>query len=78
MVHVTHPAAGGGRAGGDQAEDVRRSLILPPTVFGPQPTTDAAAFYTAGVPIVNFLTAPFYLFDSWTRSTRSTGRAWCR
>jgi hypothetical protein len=47
-----------------EAEDLRRSLIMPPTVFGPQPTTDAAAFYTAGVPIVNFLAAPFYLFDS--------------
>jgi hypothetical protein len=47
-----------------EAEDLRRSLIMPPTVFGPQPTTDAAAFYSAGVPIVNFLAAPFYLFDS--------------
>ncbi len=47
-----------------QSEDLRRSLILPPTFFGPAPTTDGAAFYRAGVPLVNFLTAPFYLFDA--------------
>jgi hypothetical protein len=46
------------------AEDLRRSFILPPDVFGPKPTTDGADFYPAGVPIVNFLTAPFYLFDA--------------
>ena len=46
-----------------QAEDLRRSLILPPTVFGRCPTTDGCSFHLAGVPIVNFLTAPFYLFD---------------
>jgi hypothetical protein len=45
-------------------EDVRRSLVLPPTVFGDAPTTDGSAFYLAGVPIVHFLTAPMYLFDS--------------
>jgi hypothetical protein len=43
---------------------VRRSLVLPPTVFGDAPTTDGSAFYLAGVPIVHFLTAPMYLFDS--------------
>jgi hypothetical protein len=47
-----------------EAEDLRRSLIMPPTAFGPAPTTDGAAFHLAGVPLVNFLTAPFYLFDS--------------
>jgi hypothetical protein len=47
-----------------EAEDLRRSLILPPTAFGPRPTTDGGDFHLAGVPIVNFLTAPFYLFDS--------------
>ncbi len=47
-----------------EAEDLRRSLILPPTVFGPRPTTDAGEFHLAGVPIVNYLTAPFYLFDA--------------
>jgi hypothetical protein len=46
-----------------EAEDLRRSYILPPDAFGPKPTTDAADFYPAGVPIVNFLAAPFYLFD---------------
>jgi len=47
-----------------EEEDLRRSLILPPTAFGPRPTTDGGDFHLAGVPIVNFLTAPFYLFDS--------------
>jgi len=47
-----------------EAEDLRRSFILPPEVFGPRPTTDGSAFYVAGVPIVNYLTAPFYLFDA--------------
>ncbi len=46
-----------------QAERLHRSFILPPTVFGPHPTTDGGPFHAAGVPLVNFLTAPFYLFD---------------
>ncbi|HMA46697.1 MAG TPA: hypothetical protein VKP11_05780, partial [Frankiaceae bacterium] len=33
-------------------------------VFGPMPTTDGAYFHPAGVPLVHFLTAPMYLFDS--------------
>jgi hypothetical protein len=50
--------------GAIEAEDMRRSFILPPTALGRRPTTDGSEFYVAGVPIVNFLTAPFYLFDS--------------
>jgi Peptidase family M28 len=46
------------------AEQLERSLILPPDVFGPIPTTDGGPFHLAGVPLVNFLTAPFYLFDA--------------
>ncbi|GAG24979.1 unnamed protein product, partial [marine sediment metagenome] len=46
------------------AEDLRRSLIVPPTIFANQPTTDGGAFHLEGVPLVNFLTAPVYLFDS--------------
>ena len=46
------------------AEQLERSLILPPEVFGPIPTTDGGPFHLAGVPLVNFLTAPFYLFDA--------------
>jgi Zn-dependent M28 family amino/carboxypeptidase len=44
--------------------DLRRSFILPPTVFGDAPPTDGSAFYGAGVPLVQFLTAPMYLFDA--------------
>jgi hypothetical protein len=47
-----------------EAEDLSRSMIVPPTMFGPKPTTDGADFYLAGVPLVNYLTAPFYLFDA--------------
>jgi hypothetical protein len=47
-----------------QAEDLRRSLIVPPDIFGPHPTTDGGFFHMEGVPLVNFLTAPMYLFDS--------------
>jgi hypothetical protein len=46
------------------AENLERSMILPPDVFGPSPTTDGGPFHLAGVPLVNFLTAPFYLFDA--------------
>jgi hypothetical protein len=44
--------------------DLRRSLILRPDTFGPMPTTDGAYFHPAGVPLVHFLSAPMYLFDS--------------
>ncbi|MGH7814955.1 MAG: M28 family metallopeptidase [Candidatus Binataceae bacterium] len=46
------------------AERIGRSLILPPEVFGQHPTTDGGPFHLEGVPLVNFLTAPFYLFDA--------------
>jgi hypothetical protein len=45
-------------------EDLRRSLVVPPDVFGPHPTTDGGFFHLHGVPLVNFLTAPMYLFDA--------------
>jgi hypothetical protein len=46
-----------------QAEKLGRSFILPPDIFGPHPTTDGGPFHASGVPLVNYLTAPFYLFD---------------
>jgi hypothetical protein len=46
-----------------EAERLGRSFILPPDVFAPWPTTDGGPFHKEGVPLVNFLTAPFYLFD---------------
>jgi hypothetical protein len=46
-----------------EAERLDRSLILAPDAFGEQPTTDGGAFHPRGVPLVNYLTAPFYLFD---------------
>lgn len=47
-----------------KAEKLDRSLILPPDILGDRPTTDGGAFHLAGVPLVNYLTAPFYLFDA--------------
>jgi hypothetical protein len=44
--------------------ELGRSLIMPPTALGDAPPTDGSRFYIAGVPIMNFLTAPMYLFDS--------------
>jgi len=46
-----------------KAEQLERSLIIAPDVFGDRPTTDGGLFHIAGVPLVNYLTAPFYLFD---------------
>jgi Peptidase family M28 len=60
----TEPALEEAVADALRQEDLRRSLVLRPTVFGPAPTTDGSAFYLAGVPIVHFLTAPMYLFDA--------------
>jgi hypothetical protein len=50
--------------GAIEAEDLRRSFMLKPDVFGEKPTTDGADFHLAGVPLVNFLAAPYYLFDA--------------
>jgi hypothetical protein len=47
-----------------RAEDLRRSLVLRPDVFFENPPTDGSMFHAEGVPIVHFLTAPMYLFDS--------------
>jgi hypothetical protein len=46
-----------------QAEDLTRSIIVPPTIFGEAPPTDAHRFFLDGVPAVSMLAAPFYLFD---------------
>lgn len=46
------------------AEDLRRSLVLRPETFFDIPPTDGGPLHTAGVPLVNYLTAPMYLFDS--------------
>lgn len=46
------------------AEGLERSLVLAPDAIGPQPPTDGGFYHQAGVPIVNFLTAPCYLFDA--------------
>ena len=56
-----------------QAEKLDRSLIVPPDVFGEQPTTDGGPFHRRGVPLVNYLTAPFYLFDEIDRMDKIDG-----
>ena len=47
-----------------EQEKLGRSLIMPPDVFGTHPTTDGGFFHLHDVPLVDFLTAPMYLFDS--------------
>ncbi len=47
-----------------EAEQLGRSMILAPDAFGEQPPTDGAFYHREGVPVMNFLTAPFYLFDA--------------
>ena len=37
---------------------------MPPDAFGEFPTTDGGFYHTVGVPLVNFLAAPMYLFDA--------------
>jgi hypothetical protein len=46
------------------AEDLRRSMVLAPDAFGAEPPTDGGFYHHEGVPIVNYLTAPYYLFDA--------------
>jgi Peptidase family M28 len=49
------------------SEDLDRSIIMAPDGFPPgsaAPPTDGAFFHPAGVPIVNLLAAPMYLFDA--------------
>lgn len=46
-----------------EAEDLRRSMLVAPDGLGATPPTDGAAYHPAGVPIVQFLAAPWYLFD---------------
>jgi len=45
-------------------EDLRRSLVLAPDALGPVPPTDGGFFHGCGVPLVNLLAAPMYLFDA--------------
>ncbi|NNN21808.1 MAG: M28 family peptidase, partial [Acidimicrobiales bacterium] len=45
------------------AENLKRSLVLKPDIFMEHPPTDGGFFHLAGVPILDFLTAPMYLFD---------------
>jgi hypothetical protein len=47
-----------------ETEELGRSMILAPDAFGEQPPTDGAFYHSEGVPVMNLLTAPFYLFDA--------------
>lgn len=46
-----------------KAEKIDRSLLMHPEIFGTHPTTDGGPFHLEGVPLVNLLAAPRYLFD---------------
>ena len=45
-------------------EQLDRSMVVAPDAFGEMPPTDGALYHREGVPVVNFLAAPFYLFDA--------------
>ncbi|MGH9233236.1 MAG: M28 family peptidase [Acidimicrobiales bacterium] len=45
-------------------EQLDRSMLVAPDAVGDQPPTDGGFYHSEGVPIVNFLAAPFYLFDA--------------
>ncbi|HEX6567990.1 MAG TPA: M28 family peptidase, partial [Acidimicrobiales bacterium] len=45
-------------------EQLDRSMLVAPDAVGEQPPTDGGFYHAEGVPIVNFLAAPFYLFDA--------------
>jgi hypothetical protein len=45
-------------------EQVFRSMLMAPDALGDQPPTDGAFYHSEGVPIVQHLAAPWYLFDS--------------
>jgi hypothetical protein len=47
-----------------QKEDLRRTMVVPPDLWAPFPTTDGGFFHMLNVPLVDFLAAPMYLFDS--------------
>ena len=49
--------------GAIEREGLRRSMLLAPDALGATPPTDGALFHAAGVPIMQFLSAPCYLFD---------------
>jgi hypothetical protein len=46
-----------------ESEGLDRSLLMTPDALAPFPTSDGGPFHLENVPLVNFLTAPFYLFD---------------
>ncbi|MBC3986509.1 M28 family peptidase [Streptomyces sp. AC536] len=45
------------------AEDIKRSWLLSPTALAPNPATDGAYFYYTGVPLVQYICTPIYIFD---------------
>jgi peptidase M28-like protein len=46
-----------------EAEDLKRSMLVAPDALDGRPPTDGVAYYDEGVPIVNLLGAPWFLFD---------------
>jgi len=49
--------------GAIEDHDLRRSMLVAPDALGENPPTDAARLHGLGVPIVQLLGAPWYLFD---------------
>jgi hypothetical protein len=49
--------------GAVEVEGLARSLVLAPDAIGENPPTDGGRYHRLGVPVVQFLAAPWYLFD---------------
>jgi hypothetical protein len=45
-------------------EGLDRSLLLAPNAIGPHPQSDGGYYYYEGVPLMHYITAPWYLFDA--------------
>jgi hypothetical protein len=50
-------------SGAIAAEDLRRSMLVAPDALGARPPTDGGRYHDEGVPVVQLLAAPWYLFD---------------
>ena len=59
-----NPALEAAVAGALAAEGLHRSMVLAPDAIGVHPPTDGGLYHLEGVPIVDFLAAPHYLFDA--------------
>ena len=64
LFSVKNPTLAGLIEAGVQRHDLRRTLVVPPYLFGPEPPCDSAPYFTAGIPSACLISGPLYLFDA--------------